>query len=62
MQIIYEFLYNFVTGRLWNNMLIFMIFLLKKSIETSAPIKDGVDEVEVYVGSFRAAYLARHSQ
>ena len=30
--------------------------------ETSAPVKDGVGEVGVYVGSFRATYLARHSQ
>ena len=31
-------------------------------IETSAPVKDGVGEVGVYVGSFRATYLARYSQ
>lgn len=30
--------------------------------ETSAPVKDGVAEMGVYVGSFRATYLARHSQ
>ena len=30
--------------------------------ETSAPVKDGVGEVGVYVGSFRATYLARYSQ
>jgi hypothetical protein len=30
--------------------------------ETSAPVKDGVSEVGVYVGSFRATYLACHSQ
>ena len=30
--------------------------------ETSAPVKDGVGEMGVYVGSFRATYLARHSQ
>ena len=31
-------------------------------IETSAPVEDGVGEMGVYVGSFRATYLARHSQ
>ena len=30
--------------------------------ETSAPVKDGVGEVGVYVGSFRATNLACHSQ
>ena len=30
--------------------------------ETSAPVKDGVGEVGVYVGSFRATYSARYSQ
>ena len=30
--------------------------------ETSAPVKDGVGEVGVYVPSFRARYSARHSQ
>ena len=30
--------------------------------ETSAPIEDGVGETGVYVGSFRATYLARRSQ
>jgi hypothetical protein len=30
--------------------------------ETSAPIEDGVGEVGVYVGSFRATNLACHSQ
>lgn len=30
--------------------------------ETSAPIKDGVGEMGVYAGSFRATRLARHSQ
>jgi hypothetical protein len=29
---------------------------------TSAPVKDGVAEVGVYVPSFRARYLACHSQ
>ena len=29
---------------------------------TSAPVKDGVAEMGVYVPSFRARYLARHSQ
>ena len=31
-------------------------------IETSAPVEDGVGEMGVYVGSFRATYSARHSQ
>lgn len=30
--------------------------------KTSAPVKDGVGEVGVYVGSFRATHLACHSQ
>ena len=30
--------------------------------ETSAPVKDGVAEVGVYVPSFRARYSACHSQ
>ena len=30
--------------------------------ETSAPVEDGVGEVGVYVGSFRATYLACYSQ
>jgi hypothetical protein len=30
--------------------------------ETSAPIKDGVGETGVYVGSFRATYSACRSQ
>ena len=30
--------------------------------ETSAPVKDGVGEMGVYVPSFRARYSARHSQ
>jgi hypothetical protein len=29
---------------------------------TSAPVKDGFGEMGVYVPSFRARYLARHSQ
>jgi hypothetical protein len=30
--------------------------------ETNAPVKDGVGEVGVYAGSFRATCLACHSQ
>jgi hypothetical protein len=30
--------------------------------ETSAPVKDGIGEMGVYVPSFRARYSARHSQ
>ncbi len=30
--------------------------------ETSAPVEDGFGEMGVYVPSFRARYLARHSQ
>jgi hypothetical protein len=30
--------------------------------ETSAPVKDGVGEMGVYAGSFRATCLACHSQ
>jgi hypothetical protein len=30
--------------------------------ETSAPVEDGVGEMGVYAGSFRATRLARHSQ
>jgi hypothetical protein len=33
-----------------------------RGIRTSAPVKDGVGEAGVYVGSFRATYLARCSQ
>ena len=35
---------------------------VNRGSETSAPVKDGIGEMGVYVPSFRARYSARHSQ